>query len=469
MASDADAPGGLLGGLRRTARLIVATLRSRRSLSRALMINLAGGVGIQLTLLVSGVVLARALGPENRGNMALLTLVNAIAWQLGGLGIPFALTYATARAPNAARRTLDSLRGAIALQAVAAAIVAGVVLALLTASRPGYVRFGAAMTVAAIVPTVYQRCGLGVLQGLRLFVSFNVLRAVPSALFAVIAAGLWISGDRSFLPYAAAWALSQAVFAPLTMRTARRAADRTELGTGEAPSKAALLKFGRKSLFGGAPPVEGYRLDQSVVALFLAPAALGYYVAALAFTNLPRFIAQSFSLVSTPVVAGRLTHRAATRTMWRFFWLAIPFYMSIVIVLWLSAPLLVRVFFGSAFAQAGGLSRILLVATALFCARRVLADAARGAGYPGIGSIAELVAFLSVLPLFATFVPIWGLDGVAYALVVSSTIALSILVISLRRSSASGRVPSSWEEIHAADTAPGNVVAAAGEGGEGGS
>ena len=389
--------------------------------------------------------------------MALLTLVNAIAWQLGGLGIPFALTYATARAPSAARRTLDALRGPIALQAVAAAIVAAVVLALLTVHRPGYVVTGAVMTAAAVIPTVYQRCGLGVLQGMRRFVAFNLLRAAPNALFACIIAGLLIGGNKSFLPYAAAWALSQSILAPVTVWKAKRAANETESGEGESLSKAALLKFGRKSLFGGAPPVETYRLDQSVVALFLPPTALGYYVAALAFTNLPRFIAQSFAVVATPVVAGRASHSAARRMMWRFFWLAVPFYLTVVVLLWIAAPFLVRFFFGSAFASAGGISRILLVATALFCARRVLADAARGAGYPGIGSIAELVALLSVMPLFAVFVPIWGLNGVAYALVLSSTIALSVLLLGLRRSR--DTVPASWEGIYAPAKAGGVATA----------
>ena len=77
-------------------------------------------------------------------------------------------------------------------------------------------------------------------------------------------------------------------------------------------------------MFGGSPPVETYRVDQSVVALFLAPTALGYYVAALAFTNLPRFVAQSFAIVANPAIARQPTHEAATRSMWRFFWISLP-------------------------------------------------------------------------------------------------------------------------------------------------
>ena len=434
-------------------RAAISTVRSRGSVRSALLKTLSGGVLVQLTLLVSGVVLARALGPENRGYIAMLTLVTAIAWQLGGLGIPLALTYATARAPAAAERIVASVRGAIRVQVALAVVAAAIALGLLTASAPGYVKVGAAMTVVAVAPTVYQRCGLSVLQGLREFGGFNLWRVAPNASFAVVATVLFVAGVTGFIPYAAAWALSRSIFVWPTRWAARRAARRTETGLGEPPERSAILRFGRKAMFGGSPPVETYRVDQSVVALFLAPTALGYYVAALAFTNLPRFIAQSFGAVSSPMIARQPTHEAAKRSMWRYFWIAMPCYSIVILALWLAAPTLTEFFFGPEFAEAGEISRVLLIATALFCARRVLAEAARGAGYPGIGSIAEIVALVAVFPLFAAFVPVWAIDGVAYALVASSALALVVLAGGLLRAGSTGEVPAAWTEIRERDVA----------------
>lgn len=139
--------------------------------------------------------------------------------------------------------------------------------------------------------------------------------------------------------------------------------------------------------------------------------------------------------------------------MWRFSWLAAPFYLSLAAVLFVAAPFLTEFFFGSAFARSAGISRILLVATALYCARRVLSDSARGAGYPGIGSIAEIASISSVLPAFAVAIPIWGLDGVAYSLVTSSTIALGVLVIGVRRLTSSGIAPETWLQAKAEEAA----------------
>ncbi len=420
-----------------------------------------GGAGLQVTLFLTGILLARALGPENRGYMALLTLVAAIAWQLGGLGIPYALTYSIARVPTAAARIVASVRGPIALQAILASVAAGIVLALLTYNDPSYVQIGAAMTAASVAPAVFRRCELSVLQGLREFKTFNLWRLAPNGSFALMALFLLALGVTDFLPYAAGWALSRSLFTLGTRGAALRATRVAETGEGDPPTRPAILRFGRKAMFGGAPPVETYRVDQSVVALFLAPTALGYYVAALAFTNLPRFIAQSFGIVASPIVARQPTHALATRAMWRFFWLSLPFSLVAVVPLWLAAPTLATFLFGAEFAVAGEVSRNLLIATSLFCARRVLADAARGAGYPGLGSIAEVFAFISVVPLFAVFVPAFGLDGVAYSLVASSALAFTILVGGLLRARSAGTVPPAWREIH--DAPPGVAPVATGD------
>lgn len=427
----------------------IQLLKAGRAANRALLINFAGGVSLQAVLLVSGVVLTRSLGPANRGNISLLILVSAIASQLGGLGIPYALTYAVARRPAATHRTLGLVWRQIALQALVAATAAILVLGLLTLDRPDYVKIGAATTVLAIAATVYERCGLGVLQGLRRFISFNLLRNGSNTLFSCVAAALWLSGDHSFLSYAISWSACQAIVSPLIIWSAKRAAVAADTQDAPPLSRPALLRFGRRALFGGDPPVETYRIDQGAVAVFLPPAALGYYVAALAFTNLPRFIAQSFALVATPMVAGRTSHREAVRTMWRFFWLAVPFYVSLAAILWVAAPFLTHFFFGSAFSRSAGICRVLLVATVLYCARRVLSDSARGAGYPAIGSIAEIASVSSVLPAFAIAIPIWGLRGVAYSLVASSVIALTVLVVGVRRLTATGDAPETWNQAKA--------------------
>jgi O-antigen/teichoic acid export membrane protein len=405
----------------------------------------AASIAIQVTLVVTGIVVARALGPEDRGHFAMLTLVWAVAAQLGGLGIPYAVTYFIARAPQRAKVVVDAVWRPLMLQLFVASIATGVVLVLMTIDRPGYVRVGAAITVLAVVPAAVQGFALSTLQGLRRFTVFNVYRLLPNALFALLAATLWLGGADGFVLFVLGWAISRSVWAPFALRIARRRASEVD---GEGPGSVSvedIRRFGRRSIFGATPPLETYRLDQAVVALFLPAAALGFYVVSLAFTTLPRFLAQSVGLVASPTVSSRPSHAEAMTSMWRFSLLAAPFYLGAILVLWIGTPWLTEFFFGDEFVESADLTRILLIATALYCARRVLTDAARGAGFPGIGSVAELVAFFAAIPLLAAFVPLWDEKGVGYALIGASTIAFAVLFITLLRQR--GRpAPETWEE-----------------------
>jgi len=420
-------------------------LQSHQAARRALTQTLIGGISIQVTLIATGVMLARALGPEDRGYLAMLILIGVLAVQITPMGLPYALTYAIARVPGRAIDVVRELKRAIWIRLLAGPLFTALLLGGLTIGKPTYVRIGAVAVVAVMAFAFVQRCGLAMLQGFQEFTSFNVLRVAPNAAFALGVGALLLVGKDEFIAMAFAWAVSRGMFAPVTIRRARKEAERhQDPGAPDPPETSWILRFGRRSMIGAAPPVEAYRIDQSVVALFLAPTSLGLYVVALAFVNLPRFIAQAVGMVASPLTSASESQAGAKRRMWQFFWGAIPLYLPIIIALWIAAPQLTEFFFGTEFADAAPLSRLLLIATVPYCARRVLTDAARGAGYSGAGSVAELAAFLGVIPMFAVLVPMSGVLGVGYALIASSALAFAVLVGMLLHSRARHSTPSGW-------------------------
>ena len=218
------------------------------------------------------------------------------------------------------------------------------------------------------------------------------------------------------------------------------------------PSVGEVRSFGRRALLGATSPIETFHLDQAAVALFLAPISLGYYVVAVAFTNLPRFIGQAIGLVANPYVARRRGQDDAIRMMWKFTFAGAAVLAPLIVALWLSAPVLVEFFFGEEFSESIGVVRILLVGSLFYGIRRVLSDAARGAGYPLAGSIAEVLSVGAAIALFPILIPWLGLDGAAYALLAASVVALVALVIALVRPGSRPAPPA------AADEAPGLAI-----------
>ena len=107
----------------------------------------------------------------------------------------------------------------------------------------------------------------------------------------------------------------------------------------------------------------------------------------------------------------------------------------------LTAGWLVPFFFGSDFEGAVDVTRILLIGAFFFSIRRVLADGAKGIGFPGLGSIAELGSWISLVPLLAILMPRFGLEGAAAAMRSPSALSLAILVYALLRAPDVKRVP----------------------------
>jgi O-antigen/teichoic acid export membrane protein len=175
-------------------------------------------------------------------------------------------------------------------------------------------------------------------------------------------------------------------------------------------------------------PLETLRLDQAIIGLFLSPAALGLYVVGVAFTNLPRFVAQSIGVVAYPHVTAQHDAALARRSMWRFLIVSVIVSAAVIVPLEVLAGSVVPIFFGVAFAQAVPIMQILLVSSLFLSARRVLTDTSRGIGQPGIGTAAEIAAWISLVPGIALLAPLYGAVGVALAFTISAAVSLVALI-----------------------------------------
>lgn len=403
------------------------TLTRNRQLGLATAGSVATGLAGQTALMVSGPLLARMLGLDGRGYLAALVLWPVLIAQLGSLGLPLAVTYFTAQERASARGVARAALWFAVPQALLLTALHAAVLLLVLRGEPASVCVAGAVTLAAVPASLAQQYGLAMLQGQQRFAAFNVLRLLPVVLYAGGVAALFVFGVTSILPVALVLIGANASVGVTTLATGLRAAGSAGTASGPADLKG-MLRFGLRGLLGSISPVESFRLDQVVLALFLAPAALGMYVVGLAFTNLPRFIAQSVGMVAYPSVAARTDEAAARRSMWTFFWVTVAMSVTIVAPLLLAAGRLVPFFFGDEFRDAVRVTHILLLGAVFAGARRVLADGLKGRGRPTAGTIAEVAAWLWLVPGLAVTVPLWGANGVALSFSSSYAVSFGVLL-----------------------------------------
>jgi O-antigen/teichoic acid export membrane protein len=356
--------------------------------------SMATAILSQVVLVASGVVVARALGPENRGVLGLVFVLSALATQVGSLGIPVSVTYWIASEGVNPRALLRGLRGFRRLQYVAIlAAHAGLILIVLEPRSPSgflWVGFVSLTATAASLSLMY---GLAVLQGLGRFRAFNSLRILNGTLYMLGVVALWIAGHATLTSIALVIIGATVVAAAVTWVAVLR---RIPEGGGTNPvATGTVVSFGLRSLGGTAPPVETFRLDQLLVGLVLSPVALGYYLVAQAFTNLTRFIGQSVGMVTYPRAAAA-EDEAQLRIIRRDFALGVGVCGGVTLALILAIPQLLPFFFGSEFAPAVLTAQILLVATFFASIRRILVDGTRGSGRPVWGATAEMLTLVAL-------------------------------------------------------------------------
>lgn len=408
-----------------------ANQRFLRPVQRAALGSLFTGLVGQSALVVSGVLVARMLGVENRGYLALLVLWPAILSRLGGLGLPLSVPFFVARNPENAPAIAGSLviPGLVQIF-IMLAIHAGILLALLP-GRPHAIQVAGVLTLVTVPLSISLEYGLAFLQGQRRFFAFNVLRATQPVLYAVAIAVAFVLGMRDIIFVTVLLACSGMIASCVTLVIAVRGLPSKTPKTVAAPSLEELLKFGLKGLLGSVSPIETFRLDQAVIGLLLSPSALGVYVVALAFTNLPRFVAQSVGMVAYPHIAGQADPRLRRSAVVKFFLFAMALSIPVVLVIALKASWIVPFFFGPRFSGAVDITRILVLGALFLAARRILTDGSRGAGAPSAGTVAEIASWIWLVPAVFLLAPHWGIAGVAWAFTTSSAFSLGILILAI--------------------------------------
>lgn len=420
---------------------------------RAVAGSIATAVSFQAVLVVSGVLAARLLGVEDRGHLALLLLIPGLLSQIGGLGLPLSVTYHIAREPSAARTIVRSVARSAVIQGFVLTLVHATILALLLAGESREVRTAGLLTLPLVPGLLAFEYGLAILQGEHRFRSFNILKLLPQTLYSAAVLGLFLTGSGPLAAVVVAAVVPSVVLgAAAVVLALRRLPPAADPGAG-APTPRALLRFGLKGLLGAAWPSESFRVDQIAVGLLLPPEALGLYVVGLAFTNLPRFIAQGIGTVAYPHVAGRRSQRDARQSMWRLFGFTVALCAAVVAALEGVAGVIVPLFFGREFEDAVPIARIVLVGALFLSARRILTESARGAGHLHLGTIGEAVSWSVLVPAVAILAPSAGAEGVAWALTLSSGLSLAAILAAVVASSpkaAAGRLDAAEEEAVAA-------------------
>jgi enterobacterial common antigen flippase len=396
-----------------------ARQRLREQAERPVISSLAATAFIQLLGVLTGVLLARTLGPAGRGALAAVVLWPTMLWTVGNLGIFDSVTFMSARQTAPHRSIVSTSLGLAAVQS-AILILIGLVLVPIVLSRQEESVVRDCLIYLASIPTSLVTLYLGsVLNGMHRFVAFNIVRITVFVGNAIGLVLLAITSDLTVTSAMLAYLVSQVVSALVACAIVLPSLE--GFRRPERWLARELLAYGWRSQLSSISNLLNERVDQLVISIVFAPASLGLYVVAWTMTSLSATIGHSVALATLPAVAKADTRDDRLAKAHEYVFLTAATTAVLVIPLIILAPQILRIVFGPDFVAATDVTRILLIASVTLGTGRVLGAVLKGVNRPLDAGIAEGVGLAVTAVGLAILLPILDLKGAAITSVAAYT------------------------------------------------
>jgi O-antigen/teichoic acid export membrane protein len=371
-------------------------------------------------------IVARVLGPEGRGSVALLTAMAWLSASLATLGVQEANSNLAAAEP--------ATRPALATNSALFSLILGgctiVLLAGLIAAFPAVAGDTdptlRRITFACLPLIIFQfllrflvQADYGFAVSNAAYLLAPIINVVVNGLFAVFgvlsvgsAVGVWLAG-QGLEVVILAWYVQQrlAGFGRPSLELALRA-----------------LGFGLKAHVGRIMQIGNYRLDQWLLGAISGSRELGLYSVAVAWAEALWYLPTALSYVQRPDLV-RATAEEARRRAAKVFRAAMVVTGASAVVMILAAPVLCVVIFGSEFRGSIDDLRVLVAGAFGMAALKLLGNALVARGRPGLQSAAIGAGFLLTVGLDILLIPPLGGLGAALASTLAYTAAGIVVAI----------------------------------------
>jgi O-antigen/teichoic acid export membrane protein len=397
---------------------IVAAAKGRLS-GRSFTRDVASTFSIQSLALCVGIanaiILARCLGPQNKGIVAMALLVPNMLVLFLSTGMNLACVYyvgsekmdvATVSAHCVAYSLVVSVFCAVGVVPVAAT---GVLARLLPGLSPHLLLLSSLAIPLGLLHILFS----GILQGLRHIPTLNAITFVQSVLL--------LSFDFVLLVWFQAGAagailahLGSIIFALVMLGVCLFREGAVFVPRWSGSVLRPMVTYGLRGHIGNLLHFFNYRLDMFVVNYYLTPGDVGIYTISVRLAELLWMFPRSAAFVIFPKAAATNPQTMNTFTP-RVFRLAVILSILCAAGLIVVGRPLISLFFSRAFVDAYLPMVALLPGTALLGSTKILTSDIAGRGYPQFNSISAGCALVLTVVLDFWFIPRYGVLGASVA------------------------------------------------------
>jgi O-antigen/teichoic acid export membrane protein len=405
--------------------------------SKAAILGLQAGTGI-LT--------ARMLKPEGRGELAAMILWPLFIASLTTLGVPSALIYHLRHQPELKTNLVTNAFIMATVMGIASSVITAFILPYwLHQYSPTIVWFAEIFLVTVPLCSV-TLAGRAALEAEHDFAGSNAIQILTPSSTLIVLVGLLALHKLDAYSAAIAYIVAALPSFWLMVFRIRRAG--ISVGRMRVSVTKRLLSYGIRSYGVDLLGTLALQVDQVLVVSLLSASAMGSYVVVLSLSRMLNVFQTSVVMVLFPKAAGhsKTDVLAMTGKAVRISGLATAICGLLVC---LAGPALLGLLYGAEYEAASGALRILVLEATLSGIVFVLAQAFMALDHPGVVTILQALGLSLSVPLMILLIPIYGIYGAAISLLASTVARLLFVCIGFKlflKTSAPNLLPE-WRDI----------------------
>ncbi len=384
--------------------------------------------------IANAVLVARLLGPEGKGILAVAMLVPQMLGLFFGMGINIASTqFLGSRRLDVPIVIANSLAFTVVMSVLGSSVVGVMVLTgWLETLVPGIPIDLLLIALFAFPLSLLDMYFSGVLQGLQRITELNMITLVSSCsvlgLVCIFVWGFDMGVVGAVIAYVGSTLIKVIVLGAILAREVPTGLPRWNMST-----MRSMFVFGLRGHIGNVVHFFNYRLDMFLVNFFLSPADVGIYTISVRIAEILWVFPRAVAFVIFPKAAAT-TREKMNRFTPKVFWATLGFCVLSALGLVMLGNLFIQVAFGDAFVGAYKPLLALLPGAVLLGNTKVLTSEIAGRGYPQYNSISAGVAFVLTVILDLWLIPRYGILGasvassIAYAAVSGLSIVMYLAV-----------------------------------------
>lgn len=385
---------------------------------------------IQVVNILTGLLAARLLGPEGRGELAEIMLWPGLLVEFGILALSDALLYRAATRSAAPKTLFATIMFLGAVLSAVLIVVGYFVIPFVLIGESVRLEATILLYVVGYVPIyLFALFVATMFQGHLDIKGWNIVRLLVGTGYLGFILLLWAAGEIGVNGFAFAYIAGTALSGLIGFAWLWRkgwVAWKPDLGAAKG-----LLGYGLRVHLGEIVNSARQRVDQAAVAMFLTAHDLGIYAVALTVANGPMILVNTIAGIAFPKISAAFDKEEKLRIFGVYLRLAMVMSTASAVSLAILAEFLVPLIFGQDFYRSATISQIMLIGLPFFAAKLMFIQALNAFDRSLSIGRAELIGLVGAAGALALFLPGLGLEGAAWAMVVANVVAMAVMAATL--------------------------------------